>query len=149
MNSFARHGRAVVIVGFAVLVLSALLTLERLIAAAHQYQSVPVSTVVEGLLSLVATIMTLGAWWWLTQLVVIGELQVRVRRRGLLMLTLQYLAIASINVMMIITFGSRATPWSVVAQWWCEALGAAAIAVGFFSTSRAPDPARDADVVRG
>ncbi len=149
MNYCARHARAFVIVGFAMLVLSALLTVQRLMVAAHQYQSVPVSTVVEGLLSLVATIAALGAWWWLTQLAALGELPVRVRRRGLLMLTLQYLAIASINVMMIITFGSRATPWSVAAQWWCEALGAVAIAAGFFSMSRALGPALAADVERG
>ena len=135
INTLARHARTVVIVGFALLVLSALLTLERLLVATNQYPSVPASTVIESLLSVVATIMALGAWWWLTQLAAIDETQVRVRRRGLLMLSLQYLAIASINVMMIVAFGSRVTS-SAVAQWLCEALGALTISVGFLSMAQ-------------
>lgn len=131
-----RVGRGLVIAGFVLMAMGAVITMTRFIVDGYLFHSASFAMAAETILSPLATVMAVWAWWWLTQVTAIDPPRVRAMRRGLYCLSLQYLFTFAMFTTIILSMNSSVATFSYLVQWWAQSLGALAISAGFFITSR-------------
>jgi len=131
-----RVGRGFVVAGFVLLALGTVITMVRFIVDGYLFTAASLSVAAESILLPLSTVMAAWAWWWLTQVTAVGPSQVRAMRRGLYGLSLQYLLTFTLFVAVVLSMNSSVVTVNYLVQWWSQAIGALAIAVGFFTMSR-------------
>jgi len=114
----------------------AAITMARLVVDGYLIHSASLAGAAETIVSPLATVAAVWAWWWLTQVMPIGPSQVRALRRGLYGLSLQYLFTFALFAAVIASMNWSVVTFNYTVQWWAQSLGALAISVGFFATSR-------------